>query len=181
MKTVIGLFDSAANAQAAAAAAGRAGVDSDNIKLLDRTSPDAELVEPTGRPIALKVLRNFALLGVVVFAIFGLATAYFAVYTTGAPTTVAITFFVIFVLIGLFCGLLMGWIKGFSDADQTIQHFREAVEAGAVVLAVRADQRAKQVVKAMEEQHAHATYVCPRPNRMQRPSAATQPALAGAH
>lgn len=181
MQTVIGLFDNRANAQAAATAAAGAGIPPERIKLLDQASPEADLIEPTPRPITMKIIRSFTLLGVVVFAIFGLASAYFSIYVTNAQMPIAIAIFVVFVLIGLFCGLFMGWVKGRSDADQALQAYREAFEAGDVIVAVQTDQRAKQLVALMGSHQAHATYLCQRPNRMQRTPSPHELAAVPAH
>lgn len=154
MKTTVGLFEQRAQAEDVAEFARRSGVPADNIEVIDRSAPPQQWIEPEPRFIAAKAIRSFAALGALVFGIFGLFTAVAAVRVTNAPTTVAILLFAVFSLIGLFCGLFMGWIKGRSDADNDIQHFRELFQQGAVIVSVQSDKYAKAVAAKMRQEKA---------------------------
>lgn len=154
MKTVIGLFEQRAQAEGVAEFARRSGVPADNIKVIDRSTPVQQWIEPGPRHIATKAIRSFAALGTAVFGVFGLFTAVAAVRVTGAPTSVAVLLLAVFVLIGLFSGLFMGWIKGRSDADSDIQHFRERFQQGAVIVAAQSDKYAKTVAAKMRQEKA---------------------------
>ena len=73
---------------------------------------------------------------------------------------------VVFVLIGFFSGIFMGWVKGRSDADNDIQEFREAIEHGSVAVVVQTDTRVKGIADEMKKRHAHAVYVTKHVNPM---------------
>jgi hypothetical protein len=165
MKTAIGLFEQRSQAEAVAEFARRGGVPENNVKVIDRSAPPEQWIEPGPRPITMKAVRSFAVLGMAVFGIFGLFTAVASVYVTAAPIAVAVQFLVIFVLIGLFSGLFMGWIKGRSDADGAIQHFRELFQQGGVIASVESDKYAKTVRSRMRQEKALLVFVekSPRP------------------
>jgi hypothetical protein len=185
MKTVIGLFDQRANAEAVAAFAHNSGIADNKVKLLDSASAPADLVEPGPRQITVKGIRGFTILGVIIFAFFGISAAITMVQWLGpalgadpaATQFAAVATAVVFVLIGLFSGLFMGWVKGRSDADNTIQEFRDAIEHGAVAVVVQSEKHAKLMEAEMTKQQAHAIYVTKQVNRMPM----YQPQLAAAH
>lgn len=180
MKSVIGLFEQRSQAEAAASAIHKVGVIQDRIKVLDNTSPVADLVEPSPRQVTMKWVRNFSLLGLAIFAVFGLLSAIFAMNATAAPVSVAITVFVVFLIVGLFCGVFLGWVKGRSDADQELQLFREAFEQGSVILSVETEKYAKEAARIMEREHAEAVYTSKQANPM-RLLPADEPTAAAAH
>lgn len=174
MKTVIGLFEDRANAEAVVAFAHNSGIADNKIKLLDSDSTPSDLVEPGPRQITVKGIRGFTILGFIIFALFGLGAAITTVRWLGPaigadPATsqfAAVATFVVFMLIGLFSGLFMGWVKGRSDADNAIQEFRDAIEHGAVAVVVQSDKHAKIVATEMRKQHAHDVYVTKQVNSM---------------
>lgn len=167
MKSVIGLFEQRSQAEAAANAIRKVGVIEDRIKILDNTSPVDDLVEPSPRQTTMKWVRNFGLLGLGIFALFGFLSAILAMTVTGAPASVAIALFVVFLVVGLFCGVFLGWVKGRSDAGQELQLFREAFEQGSVILAIETEKYAKEAAKIMEREHAEAVYISKQANPMQ--------------
>lgn len=180
MKSVIGLFEQRGQAGAAAGAIRKVGVIEDKVKILDHTTPVEALVEPSPRQTTMRWVRNFGLLGLAIFALFGLLSAIFAMTTTGAPLSFAITIFFIFLAIGLFCGVFLGWVKGRSDADQEVQHFREAFEHGSVILSVETEKYAKEAARIMEREHAEAVFVSKQAKPMQMMPVA-EPAATAAH
>jgi hypothetical protein len=180
MKSVIGLFEQRSQAEAAANAIRKVGVIEDRIKILDNASPADDLVEPSPREVTMKWVRNFGLLGLGIFAIFGLFSAIFAMTVTDAPASVAIALFLVFLVVGLFCGVFLGWVKGRSDAGQEIQLFREAFEQGSVILSVQTEKYAKDAARIMEREHAEAVYVSKQANPMELMPAA-EPTSATVH
>lgn len=150
MKTVFGLFDQKEKAEAVAAAARKAGIADERIRLLDGSSPAQSLVEPAPRSRVIKGVRGFTLLGLLIFAVFGAFAAVGSVTSTGAPVSFAVQIFVLFLLIGLFSGLGMGFVKGRSDAEQETQAFREAFERGATLAVIEADKQANDIAKEMQ-------------------------------
>jgi hypothetical protein len=174
MKTVIGLFEERANAQAVASFAHNSGIGDTKVKMLDSASTPADLVEPGPRQMTVKGIRGFTILGVIIFALFGLGAAITTVRwlapATGAnpaeAQAAAVATAVVFILIGLFSGLFMGWVKGRSDADNAIQDFRDAIDRGAVALVVQSDKHAKLIAEEMKKQHAHEVYVTKQVNPM---------------
>lgn len=180
MKSVIGLFEQRGQAEAAANAIRKTGVIEDKIRILDSSTPVEALVEPSPRQTTMRWVRNFGLLGLAIFALFGLLSAIFAMVATGAPLSFAITIFFIFLVIGLFCGVFLGWVKGRSDADQEVQHFREAFEQGDVILSVETEKYAKEAARIMEREHAEAVFISKRSYPMQMMPVG-EPAAAAAH
>jgi hypothetical protein len=174
MKSVIGLFENQADADAVVAFAHNSGVADNKVKVLDSASTPADLVEPGPRQVTVKGIRGFTILGVIIFALFGLGAAITTVRwlapATGADPAAAqaaaVATFVVFVLIGLFSGLFMGWVKGRSDADNEIQEFRDAIDHGAVAVVVQTDKHAKLVAEEMRKQQAHEVYVTKQVNPM---------------
>jgi uncharacterized membrane protein YqjE len=167
MKTVLGLFEQRTNAEAAAAAAQKAGVPEHRIKLMNSATPASELVEPGPRQITTKAIGGFTVMMVVIFALFGLAAAIGSIYVFDATTGIAIATFVVFLVIGAFCGLFMGWIMGRSDADNAIQEFREEVQRGDTLVVVETDKYAKVVEQKMRSSNAHWVAVTKQVNPMQ--------------
>ncbi|MEZ4771427.1 MAG: hypothetical protein R2844_23805 [Caldilineales bacterium] len=55
-------------------------------------------------------------------------------------------------MIGFLSGLGLGFVKGRSDAEEEIQHFREEFEKGAVMVVIEADQHVDGFVEEMERQ-----------------------------
>jgi hypothetical protein len=186
MKTVIGLFEERASAEAVASFAHNSGIGDAKVKMLDSSSSPADLVEPGPRQMTVKGIRGFTILGVIIFALFGLGAAvttvrWLAPAIGASPAeaqAAAVAITVVFIVIGLFSGLFMGWVKGRSDADNTIQEFRDAINHGAVALVVQTDKHAKLIAEEMKKQHAHEVYVTKQVNPMPvfRPQA-----LAAAH
>lgn len=155
MKTVLGLFEQRTNAEAAAAAAHKAGVPEHRIKLMNSASPAHELVEPGPRQITTKAIRGFTIMMILIFGIFGLMAGVGSIFVYDATTGIAILTFVVFLLIGAFCGLFMGWVMGRSDADNAIQEFREKVQHGDTLVVVESDKYAKVVEQKMRSNNAH--------------------------
>lgn len=185
MKTVIGLFEQRANAEAVVAFAHNSGIADHKVKILDHTSAPADLVEPGPRQITVKGIWGFTILGLLIFAVFGISAAATIMRWLGPaldadPATTqfaAVATAVVFILIGLFSGVFMGWVKGRSDADNSIQEFRDAIEHGAVAVVVQSDRHAKLVAAEMKKQQVHALYVTKQVNAMP----VFQPQLAAAH
>lgn len=166
MKTVVGLFEQRAQAEAVAESARRSGVPASNVKVIDHSAPPEQWIEPGPRSITMKAIRSFAVLGALVFGIFGLFTAIASVQVTNTPTAIAVQFFVVFVVIGLFSGVFMGWIKGRSDADGDIQHFRELFQQGGVVMTAESKKYAKAVAGKMRQEKALTVFVDEHVRRM---------------
>jgi hypothetical protein len=167
MKTVMGLFEQRSSAEAAAAAAQKAGVPEHKIRLMDNSTPAGQLVEPGPRAITMKAVRSFTLLLTLTFGIFGLFAGVGSILVFEAGGDIAVLTVLVFVLIGAFCGLFMGWVKGRSDADNDIQEFREAVQHGATLLVVQTEKYAKVVEDRMRTSQAHWVIVTKQVNRMQ--------------
>ncbi len=167
MKTVMGLFEQRSNAEAAAAAARKAGVPEHKITLMSNATPAADLVEPGPRSIAMKAVFGFTVMLTAIFAIFGLFAGVGSIYVFDATAGIAALTVFVFVLIGLFCGLFMGWVMGRSDADNAIQEFREAVQHGDTLLVVETEKYAKVVEEKMRKGNAHWVVATKQVNRMQ--------------
>ena len=152
MKAVIGLFEHQADAAAVASFARNSGIADNRVKMLDSASAPADLVEPGPRPMTMRGIRGFTILGLAIFAIFGLSAAITTLLigptlemSSAETQTAAVLITVVFVLIGLFSGVFMGWVKGRSDADNDIQEFREAIEHGATAVVVQTDTREPRI------------------------------------
>lgn len=167
MKTVLGLFEQRSSAEAAAAAAQKAGVPEHRIKLMNNATPANELVEPGPRSITRKAIGGFTVMMILIFGIFGLAAGVGSIYVFAATTGIAIATFIVFLVIGAFCGLFMGWVMGRSDADNAIQEFREKVQHGDTLLVVETDKYAKEVEKKVRSSNAHWVAVTKQVNPMQ--------------
>lgn len=159
MKTVIGVFDQRAQAEAMATAAAALGVPEYRIEVMDRSAKPDEWFEPEGRAVALRTLRSFTLLGVAIFGIFGAFTLYGAMVATAAPLDIALMLLAVFLFIGLLSGLFMGWVKGRADADDEVHRYREAFLAGKVLTVVETDVYAKAVAQKMHQQGATMVFV----------------------
>ena len=155
MKTVMGLFEHRSEAEAAAAAIHKAGVPEHRIKLADNTTPPGQLIEPGPRSITMQRLTGFTIFLTLIFAIFGIAAGIGSIFVFGASTNTAVLTVIIFLLIGAFCGLFMGWIMGRSDADNAIQEYREALSHGHVLVTAETDKHLKAAAAAMRSQGAH--------------------------
>jgi hypothetical protein len=167
MKTVMGLFEQRNSAEAAAAAAQKAGVPQHQITLMDKATPAAQLVEPGPRSITMKSVRGFAVMLTAIFGIFGLFAGVGSIFVFQASAGIAVLTVVVFLLIGLFCGLFMGWVMGRSDADSAIQEFREAVQHGDSLLVVRTEKYARVVEAKMRAGNAHWVIATKQVNPMQ--------------
>lgn len=155
MKTVMALFEQRNSAEAAAAAANKAGVPQHKITVMNNTTPVAHLVEPGPRAITMKSVRGFTIMLTAIFGLFGLFAGVGSIYVFGASSGIAALTVLVFVLIGLFCGLFMGWVMGRSEADNEIQEFREAVQHGDTLLVVETEKYAKTVEGALRKNNAH--------------------------
>ncbi len=175
MKTILGLFDQHTNAAAAATAAHSAGVPEHKIRLIDSASPADQLVEPGPRDITMKVVRGSTLLMILIFGLFGLFAGVGSIYTFGATIGMAVVTLLVFVAIGIFCGLFLGWVMGRSDADNVVQEFREALQHGDTLLVVETEQHGKAVEATMRRHSAHWVGSTKHVNRLQ-----TTPQLHGA-
>ena len=71
MKTIFGLFDKEEKAGAVAEFPRRSSISDEHVKLLDSGSPAHDLVEPSPRPRVWKGVLTFAILGTLIFAVFG--------------------------------------------------------------------------------------------------------------
>ncbi len=167
MKTVMGLFEQRNNAEAAAAAAQKAGVPQPKIRLMNNATPASELVEPGPRSITMKSVRGFTVMLAAIFALFGLFAGVGSIYVFDASGGIAALTVLVFLLIGLFCGLFMGWVMGRSEADNVIQEFRESVQHGDTLLVVQTDKYASVVESKMRASSAHWVIVTKQVNRMQ--------------
>jgi uncharacterized membrane protein YqjE len=183
MKTVIGLFEQRTNAEAAAAAAHKAGVPEHKIQLMNSATPADQLVEPGPRNITLRAIGGFTIMMVLIFGLFGLTAAIGSIYVYNATMGTAIATFIVFLVIGAFCGLFMGWIMGRSDADNAIQEYREAVQHGDTLLMVQTEKYAKVVEDKMRRNNAHWVSATKQVNPMQTyvESSAMSHAPASAH
>ena len=133
MKTIFGLFDKREQAEAVAEFARRSSIDDQHLKVLDSGSPAHDLVEPSPRPRTWKGIRGFMILGTLIFGVFGAFAAVGSITSTGAPVSFAVQVLLLFLLIGFFSGVGLGFVKGRSDAEEEIQRFREAFGQGAVM------------------------------------------------
>ncbi|MFZ2358483.1 MAG: hypothetical protein WA040_03995 [Anaerolineae bacterium] len=167
MKTVMGLFEQRISAEAAAAAAQKAGVPQHQITLMNNATPASQLVEPGPRSITVKSLRGFTVMLTAIFVLFGLFAGVGSIYVFQATAGIAALTVLVFLLIGLFCGLFMGWVMGRSEADSEIQEFREAVEHGDTLLVVATEKYAKVVEAKMRASNAHWVIVTKQVKRMQ--------------
>ena len=167
MKTVLGLFEQRHSAEAAAAAAQKAGVPQHQITLMDNATPATQLVEPGPRSITMKSVRSFTLLLTLTFGIFGLFAGVGSIFVFEASAGIAALTVLVFLLIGLFCGLFMGWVMGRSEADSAIQEFREAVQHGDTLLVVRTEKYAQVVEAKMRAGNAHWVIATKQVNPMQ--------------
>ncbi len=174
MKTVMGLFEQRTSAEAAAAAAQKAGVPQHKITLMNSATPPAQLVEPGPRSITMQSVRGFTLMLTAIFVLFGLFAGVGSIYVYEASGGIAALTMLVFLLIGLFCGLFMGWVMGRSEADNVIQEFRESVEHGDTLLVVETEKYAKVVEAKMRAGNAHWVIATKQVNRMQ-----THPELHG--
>jgi hypothetical protein len=170
MKTVMGLFEQRNSAEAAAAAAQKAGVPQHQITLMNNATPASQLVEPGPRSITMKSVRGFAVMLTAIFGIFGLFAGVGSIFVFQASGGIAILTVVVFLLIGLFCGLFMGWIMGRSDADSAIQEFREAVQYGDTLLVVRTEKYVQVVEAKMRAGNAHWVIATKQVNPLQAQS-----------
>ncbi|MEI2690286.1 MAG: hypothetical protein V9H69_11480 [Anaerolineae bacterium] len=167
MKTVMGLFEQRTNAEAVAAAAGKAGVPENEIKLLNSAYPADQLVEPGPRNITMKIVRGATVLMILIFGLFGLFAGVGSIYTFGASVGIAAVTVLVFVAIGIFCGLFLGWVMGRSDADSMIQEYREAMEHGNTLVVVKTEKHVKAVEALMRSHGAHWVGVTQQVNRLQ--------------
>ncbi|MCB0199463.1 MAG: hypothetical protein H6649_10240 [Caldilineae bacterium] len=152
MKTIFGLFDKREQAEAVAEFARRSSIDDQHLKVLDSGSPAHDLVEPSPRPRTWKGIRGFMILGTLIFGVFGAFAAVGSITSTGAPVSFAVQVLLLFLLIGFFSGVGLGFVKGRSDAEEEIQRFREAFGQGAVMVVIEADQHVDGFVEEMERQ-----------------------------
>ena len=159
MKTIFGLFDQQEQAEAVTAFARNSSISDEHIKLLDGASPSENLVEPSPRSETKKGIRSFAILGTLIFAVFGAFAAVGSVTSTGAPIFFAVQIFVLFVLIGFLSGVGMGFVKGRSDGEQDIQNFRDVFERGAVMVVVETDRHVDGIVEEMRRQSGQQIHV----------------------
>jgi hypothetical protein len=167
MITVMGLFEQRSSAEAAAAAAHKAGVPEHKITLMNNATPADQLVEPGPRSITMKSVRGFTLMMTAIFAIFGLFGGVGSIYVFQADAGIATLTVLVFVLVGIFCGLFMGWVMGRSEADNAIQEFREKVQHGDTLLVVRTEKYGKVVEEKMRQGNAHWVIATKQVNPMQ--------------
>jgi len=167
MKTILGLFEQRTNAEAVAAAAHSAGVPENKIKLLSSAYPADQLVEPGPRSITMKIVRASTVLMILIFGLFGLFAGVGSIYTYGASVGIAVVTVLVFLAIGVFCGLFLGWVMGRSDADSVIQEYREAMEHGDTLLVVETEKHVKTVEATMRSHSAHWVGVTQQVNRLQ--------------
>ncbi len=167
MKTVMGLFEQRNSAEAAAAAVQKIGVPQHQITLMNNATPASQLVEPGPRTITMKAVRSFTLLLTLTFGIFGLFAGVGSIFVFDAGGDIAVLTVLVFLLIGAFCGLFMGWVKGRSDADSAIQEFREAVQHGDTLLVVQTEKYAQMVEAKMQAANAHWFITTQQVNRLQ--------------
>lgn len=167
MKTVMGLFEQRSSAEAAAAAARKAGVPEHKITLMNNATPADQLVEPGPRSITMKSVRGFTLMLTAIFGLFGLFAGVGSIYVFEASAGIAALTVLVFVLIGIFCGLFMGWVMGRSQADNDIQEFREKVQHGDTLLVVRTEKYGKAVEEKMRQGNAHWVIATKQVNPMQ--------------
>lgn len=167
MKTVMGLFEQRSSAEAAAAAARKAGVPEHKITLMNNATPADQLVEPGPRSITMKSVRSFTVMLTAIFGIFGLFGGLGSIYVFEASAGIAVLTVLVFLLIGAFCGLFMGWVMGRSQADNDIQEFREKVQHGDTLLVVRTEKYGKVVEQKMRQGNAHWVIATKQVNRMQ--------------
>lgn len=182
MKSIVGLFEQRASAEAAATQLRGAGVPAEKIALQDRSTAPDRLVEASPKATRRRITRFFTVLGGLIFALFGAAAAVWTVRVVGAAGSagnsaiVAITVFVVFVLIGLFCGVIIGAIKGAADADQELQHVRDGFQHGDTMLIVQADgamaeraaaaMKAEKAVNVMTSSHTQPMKLPPNPEEL---------------
>lgn len=166
MKTVMGLFEQRSSAEAAAAAAHKAGVPEHKIRLMNSATPASELIEPGPRAITMKSVGGFTLMMILIFGIFGLFAGIGSIFVFQASTGIAVATVLVFLVIGAFCGLFMGWVMGRSEADNAIQEFREAVQHGDTLLVVNTEKYAKAVEERMRRNNAHWLVVTRQTNPM---------------
>jgi hypothetical protein len=167
MKTVMGLFEQRSHAEAAAAAANKAGVPEHKITLMNNATLADRLVEPGPRSITMRSVRGFTVMLVVIFGIFGLFAGVGSIYVFDATTGIAAMTVLVFVLIGVFCGLFMGWVMGRSEADNAIQEFREKVQHGDTLLVVQTEKYVKATEQKMRSNNAHWVIATKQVNPMQ--------------
>jgi hypothetical protein len=172
MKTVMGLFEQRNSAEAAAAAAQKAGVPQHQITLMNSATPASQLVEPGPRSITMKSVRGFTVMLTAIFGLFGLFAGVGSIFVFEASAGIAAMTVLVFLLIGLFCGLFMGWVMGRSEADSAIQEFREAVQHGDTLLVVQTEKYGQVVEAKMRAGNAHWVIATKQVNPMQ-----TYPAL----
>ena len=167
MKTVLGLFEQRNSAEAAAAAAHKAGVPQHQITLMSNATPASQLLEPGPRSMTMKSVRGFTVMLTAIFVLFGLFAGIGSIYVFQATAGIAALTVLVFLLIGLFCGLFMGWVMGRSEADSAIQEFREAVQHGDTLLVVQTEKYAQAVEAKMRAGNAHWVITTKQVNPMQ--------------
>ncbi|MER2599271.1 MAG: hypothetical protein ABTQ73_07120 [Caldilineales bacterium] len=166
MKTTLALFEQRSQAEAAAVTLVQNGVAEHRVTLMDRNTPAAKLVEPGPRAITMKAVNGFTVMMVLIFALFGVAAAIASQFIYAADQGTMTLTMVVFLLIGAFCGLFMGWVKGRSDADNAIQEFREAVQHGDTLLMVADDRQIAAVQRILRSHSAHWLTTTAQINRM---------------
>lgn len=168
MKTIFGLFDQQEQAEAVAEFARRSSVDEQHLKVLNSRSPAHDRVEPSLRPRTMQGIGEATIASLAVFGIFGAFAAVGAVLSTGAPVSFAVQIFLLFLLIGFTFGVGLGFVKGWSDAEAEVQHFREEFQQGALMVVIETDQHVDGFVEEMERQGGKMIRVCkhsrPMPN-----------------
>lgn len=160
MKTIFGLFDQKEQAKAVTEFARHSSITDEHIKMLDSGSPAHDLVEPSPRPETWKGIRGFAILATLIFAVFGGFAAVGSVTSTGAPVSFAVQIFLLFVLIGFLSGLGLGFVKGRSDGEEEIQHFRETFEHGAVMVVIEVEKHVDGFEEEMRRQGGKMIHIC---------------------
>ncbi len=160
MKTIFGLFDQKEQAEAVAEFARRSNISDEHVKVLDSGMPAHDLVEPSSRPQTWKGIRGFVILGTLIFAVFGAFAAVGSVTSTSAPVSFAIQVFLVFVIIGFLSGVGLGFVKGRSDGEEEIQHFREEFEHGAAMVVIEADKHVEGFEEEMRRQGGKMIHVC---------------------
>lgn len=182
MTSVVGLFEQRTNAETLAGQLLATGMAADRLKLQDASTPAADLVENSPRDKTRSGALFFTLLGGLIFAIFGVAAALGVISASAAPTSIAIAIIVVFVLIGLFCGVFLGFVKALADAEQSLQVFRDGLQHGNAMLIVRAEKaQVKRIAEMMRQRHALAVQASSQLRPMSLPAAPEEMIGAPAH
>lgn len=160
MKTIVGLYTEPEGAASAAQTLADAGFAPSSVHTLRSVGAIWQHLGCTPGRIMAKDFAVGAALGVAGYALFGVLVAV-GEATLGFEGTIAFGALLVFMLLGVFVGGLLGVFYGLGDVEQETRLYTAGIRRGGVLLAVRtADEHAPRALDMLAQSGARGIKIC---------------------